>query len=62
MGSARTPRVYSIPPGVPYLATFAQAYLAGEIIPGVGAQQGPSQRRFMPAPPTCRVGLGDPPP
>ena len=43
MGSARTPRVYSIPPGVPYLATFAQAYLAGEIIPGVGAQQGPLQ-------------------
>ena len=35
------PRLYSIPPGVPWLATFAKAFLNGEIIPGFGAHVGP---------------------
>ena len=35
------PRLYSIPPGVPWLATFAKAFLDGEIVPGFGAHVGP---------------------
>jgi len=35
------PRLYSIPPGVPWLATFAKAFLNGEIVPGFGAHVGP---------------------
>ena len=38
---ALAPRLFSIPPGVPYLATFAKAFLDGEIVPGFGAHVGP---------------------
>ena len=38
---ALAPRLYSIPPGVPWLATFARAFLDGEIVPGFGAHVGP---------------------
>lgn len=35
------PRLFSVPAGAPFLATFADALLAGEIVPGVGAAHGP---------------------
>jgi len=35
------PRLFSIPPGVPWLATFAKAFLDGQIVPGFGAHVGP---------------------
>ncbi len=38
---AAAPRLYSIPPGVPWLATFARAFLDGGIVPGFGAHVGP---------------------
>ncbi len=38
---AIAPRLYSIPPGAPWLATFAKAFLDGEIVPGFGAHVGP---------------------
>ena len=38
---SRDPRVFSIPPGVSYLSTFAEAFLNGAIIPGFGAGSGP---------------------
>lgn len=41
MSATPHPRVYTIPPGVAYLATFARAFLAGEVIPGFGAHLGP---------------------
>jgi ATP-dependent helicase/nuclease subunit B len=39
----RSPRVFTIPPGVPYLATFAQAFLDGTILPGFDARSDPLQ-------------------
>jgi ATP-dependent helicase/nuclease subunit B len=41
MSAIAHPRVYTIPPGAPYLATFARAFWNGEIIPGFGAHLGP---------------------
>ena len=41
MSDTPRPRVYTIPPGVSYLATFARAFLEGEVIPGFGAHLGP---------------------
>ena len=41
MSATAHPRVYTIPPGAPYLATFARAFWNGEIIPGFGAHLGP---------------------
>ncbi len=38
---AAAPRLFSIPPGAPWLATFAMAFLDGEIVPGFGAHVGP---------------------
>ena len=35
------PRLFSIAPGVPFLATFVRALLAGEIVPGVSRDAGP---------------------
>ena len=35
------PRVFTIPPGAPFLATFAQRLLAGDIAPGYSAALGP---------------------
>ena len=35
-----SPRVFTIPPGAPFLATFAQRLLAGEIVPGYSAALG----------------------
>lgn len=34
-------RLFTIPPGVPYLATFVRALLAGEIVPGLSREAGP---------------------
>ena len=42
-GRARTPRVFTIPPGVAYLTTFAQAFLKGEIIPDLDVASDPLQ-------------------
>ena len=39
-GAAR-PDVFSIAPGVPYLATFVQAFLAGRVVAGFPAGDGP---------------------
>ena len=34
-------RLFSIPPGAPFLATFVRALLAGEIVPGLSRDAGP---------------------
>jgi ATP-dependent helicase/nuclease subunit B len=36
-----TPRVFTIPPGAPFLATFARALLDGAIVPGFSREAGP---------------------
>lgn len=35
------PRLFTIPPGVPFLGTFVRALLAGEIAPGLSREAGP---------------------
>ncbi|MGO9944806.1 MAG: double-strand break repair protein AddB [Rhodoblastus sp.] len=35
------PRVFTIAPGAPFLATFAESFLDGKIIPGLGRDSGP---------------------
>ncbi|MFO1168457.1 MAG: double-strand break repair protein AddB [Rhodoblastus sp.] len=35
------PRLFTIPPGAPFLATFVRALLAGEIVPGLSRDAGP---------------------
>ena len=35
------PRLFTIPPGVPFLETFVRALLAGEITPGISREAGP---------------------
>lgn len=35
------PRLFTIPPGVPYLATFVRALLAGYVVPGISRAAGP---------------------
>lgn len=35
------PRLFTIPPGVPYLGAFVRALFAGEIIPGLSREAGP---------------------
>ncbi len=35
------PRVFTIAPGAPFLATFAEKFLAGKVIPGLGRDSGP---------------------
>ncbi|MCC2105349.1 MAG: double-strand break repair protein AddB, partial [Hyphomicrobiales bacterium] len=35
------PRLFTIPPGVPYLATFVRALLDGDILPGLSHVAGP---------------------
>jgi len=35
------PRLFTIPPGVPFLATFVRALTAGEIVPGISRAAGP---------------------
>jgi len=39
--SASTPRVFTIEPGAPFLDTFAEALLAGAVLPGVSRDSGP---------------------
>lgn len=39
--SARRPRVLTIHPGSPFLATFAEHFLSGRIVPGVGPEASP---------------------
>ncbi|MDB5508724.1 MAG: Double-strand break repair protein AddB, partial [Hyphomicrobiales bacterium] len=39
--SVATPRVLTIHPGSPFLATFAEHFLAGRVVPGVGLDAGP---------------------
>lgn len=36
-------RIFTIPPGVPFLATFAASFLAGGIVPGAGAGDDPAR-------------------
>ncbi|WP_294535044.1 double-strand break repair protein AddB [uncultured Rhodoblastus sp.] len=36
-----TPRVFTIAPGAPFLATFAEAFLDGNIVPGLDRASGP---------------------
>lgn len=35
------PRLFTIPPGIPFLGTFVRALLAGEIAPGLSREAGP---------------------
>ncbi|MDB5648882.1 MAG: Double-strand break repair protein AddB [Hyphomicrobiales bacterium] len=41
MSAARAPRILTIHPGSPFLATFAEAFLAGRVVPGIGPHTGP---------------------
>ena len=36
-----SPRIFTIPPGAPFLATFAENFLDGKIIPGLSRASGP---------------------
>lgn len=35
------PRIFTIPPGAPFLPTFVEAFLDGRLVPGFGAEAGP---------------------
>lgn len=37
----RQPNVFTIPPGAPFLATFVEAFLAGDIVAGVSRNSSP---------------------